>query len=120
MRLSLTGYLLIAVILLAGGNIFTGYMWATASSRCTASKAVDTGNANEKQAKGERKRDTALDAVATETKADTRKEVAKTQDKTNERAAAIDRVPTSGACRRPDGLPSLDAAVREANAAAGN
>lgn len=120
MKLSLTGYLLIAVTALVAGNIFTGYMWATASSRCTASKAVATGNANETQAKSESKRDKALDAVAVDTKADTRKEVAKTQDKTNERAAAIDRVPTTGACRRPDGLPSLDAAVGEANAAAGH
>lgn len=120
MKLSLTGYLLVAVILLVGGNIFTGYMWATASSRCTASKAVASGKANEDQAKGEAKRDKALDALATDTKADTRKEVAKTQDKTHERAAAIDGVPTSGACRRPDGLPSLDVAVGEANAAVGH
>jgi hypothetical protein len=119
MKLGLVGYLIIAVVLLSASTILCGYKWATASSRCQATMAAETGKANEKQAKAEEKRDTALDKVATETKADTKKEVDKVKDKTEARAVIIERVVTTGACKAPQGLPPLDGAVDAANDAAG-
>lgn len=119
MKLGLTGYLILAVALLGLSTALCGYKWATASARCRADMAEEVGKANEKVRKAEEDRDKALDKVTVETKADTKQEVTKAQEKTEERATVIERVVVTGSCKAPQGLPSLDNAVEEANKAAG-
>lgn len=118
MRLTLGLCIALALSLLANGVL--GWKLAGAKPKCEASKAVATVEADRAVRADETKRDTKLDRITTETKADTRKAVAVVEKQTDERAQAIDRVPAAGDCRAPVGLPSLDAAVDQANAAAGD
>lgn len=120
MKLSLFQISVIGNVVLLALAVFLGWQLAGAGAHCVAEQATETGKANVVVRKAEAKRDTALDKVTTETKADTRKAVRKTQEQTRARAEAIDRVPVDGGCRRPVGLPPLDAAVDQANAAAGD
>jgi hypothetical protein len=120
MRLTLPIYLAIALALSLLANGVLGWKLAGAKPRCEASKAVATVKADQAVRAEETKRDTKLDKVTVETKADTGKAVAKVKEQTHARAEAIDRVAVSGACRAPAGLPALDAAVDQANAAAGD
>ena len=96
------------------------WQFAQAKPECVAKQAKGVIAANDKQRDAEGKRDKKLDGITTTSKADTGKALAKAEDKTNARDASIAAVSVSGACRMPDGLPSLDAAVDEANAAAGD
>lgn len=79
-----------------------------------------TARANADAIVAQAKRDTTLEAVSAKTKADTHVAVGKVERDTHERAEAIDRVPVHGGCAAPVGLPRLDAAVDQANAAAGH
>lgn len=58
--------------------------------------------------------------IAQDTKKDSRRATGAAQESTNARQNRIESVRTTGACRMPDGLPSLDPAVDAANAAAGD
>lgn len=120
MKLSLLQWSLIGNVVLLAVALFLGWRLAGAAPRCDLKQATETGKANVQVRKDEGARDTKLDKVAQATKADTRKEVGKVEDQTRARAEKIDRVPVTGGCRRPDGLPPLDAAVDQANAAAGD
>lgn len=120
MKLSLLQISLIANAVMLVVALFLGWRLAGAAPRCDLKRASETGKANVEVRKEEGQRDRKLDTVTTNTKADTRKAVGKVQEQTRARAEAIDRVPVDGGCRRPDGLPPLDAAVDQANAAAGD
>lgn len=116
----LTGYLLIAIALSVLLNAFLGWQWAQAGAECEASKAKAVVDANTQIRKDEARRDTRLDEITVTTQHDTRENVREVQADATDRAEIIRRVVVRGDCRRPDGLPSLDAAVREANTAAGH
>ncbi len=120
MKLTLPIYLAIALALSLLANGVLGWRLAGAKPRCEASKAVATVKADQAVRAEETKRDTKLDKVTVETKAHTGKAVAKVKEQTRERAEAIDRVPAGTGCAAPVGLPSLDAAVDQARAAAGH
>lgn len=60
------------------------------------------------------------DEAAAKAREATREAVRKAKERTGDREQAIERVPVTGACVRPDGLPRLDGAADEANAAAGH
>jgi len=120
MKLTLVAYLVIVLALSVLLNAFLGWQWAQAGAECKADKATAVGKANVQVRADETKRDTKLDRVTVETKAGTGKAVAKVKEQTRERAEAIDRVPAGTGCAAPVGLPSLDAAVDQARAAAGH
>ena len=120
MKLTLPIYLAIALALSLVANGVLGWKLAGAKPKCEASKAIATVKADQVVRSDETKRDTKLDRVTVETKADTRKATGKVQEQAHARAEAIDRIPVSGACRAPAGLPALDAAVDQANRAAGD
>lgn len=120
MKLSLLQWSLIANVLLLAAALVLGWRLAGAAPRCAVKQAAETGKANVQLRRDEAKRDEKLDQVTTTTKAETRKTVAKAEEQTRARAEAIDRIPVTGGCRRPVGLQPLDAAVDQANAAAGD
>ncbi|NUT14361.1 MAG: hypothetical protein HOQ33_07640 [Cupriavidus sp.] len=120
MKLSLFQISILGNVLLLAIALFLGWQLASAGARCDSEQATETGKANAEVRRDETKRDQRLDQVTTNTKANARKAVAKTQEQTRARAEAIDRIPVAGDCRRPVGLPPLDAAVDQANAAAGD
>ncbi|GAB2619776.1 hypothetical protein [Novilysobacter erysipheiresistens] len=120
MKLQLTACLLIALGLSMLANAFLGWQWAQSGAECETTKATAVVVANTQVRKDEGERDTKLDRVTAETQTDTRNAVAEVQEDARDRTQAIDRVVVRGDCRRPDGLPSLDAAVDQARAAAGH
>lgn len=119
MKFSLTAYLAIALALSVIGNCVQLYRAGGAKPRCEAAQAKSVVKADRGVRADENARDKKLDAVSRDSKADTAQAVGKVESKTHERAAAIDAVPVSGNCRAPVGLPPLDAAVDQANRAAG-
>jgi uncharacterized protein HemX len=113
------GYSLGLNLVLLAVAIGLGWQLAGAKPKCEAKQEKAVVKADQQQAKDTAKRDHTLDGITQNTKADTGKALAKAEDHTHARAAAINAVRTDGGCRMPAGLPSLDAAVDEANAAAG-
>lgn len=120
MKLSLAAYLAIALAIALVGDVVLLMKLGAAKPQCKADMAIATVHADQGVRKDEDKRDVKLDAVSIDTKADAHAAVATVEKQTNERAQTIDRVPVTGDCRAPVGLPRLDAAVDQANAAAGN
>lgn len=120
MKLSLTAYLALALVLSLIGNAAQLYLAGGQKPKCELEQATETIQADKQVRKEENVRDKKLDAVDRNTKADTNKAVTKVEEQTHERAAAIDRVPVVGSCRAPVGLPDLGPAVDQANAAAGD
>lgn len=120
MKLGPMLYLALALALSIAVNVALGWRLAGAKPRCAAGKATATVAANGTVRREEGRRDQKLDTVTLETRTDTRKAIATAQEKTNARAQAIDGVVVRGDCRRPAGLPPLDAAVDQANAATGD
>lgn len=118
MKLSLAGYLLLAVVALAIGNLVTGYLWLTAGARCNAKQAEARTEAQEQAAEHYRKALTIATGIFDGTRADTAAAVAAAAGSTSDRAVQIVRVPVTGACVMPAGLPSLQPAVEEARRAA--
>lgn len=113
-------YLLLALALSLAANVFFGWQWAQSGAECQAEQAEATVAANEQLREAEADRNTQLDAVTIETQTETRETVREVQTNASERAETIRRVVVRGDCVRPDGLPSLNAAVRKANRAAGH
>lgn len=111
--------LAIALLLSLIVNAVLFWQLAQAKPECKAATAGATLKANETLRGTEATRDTALDAVTATTKADTQQKTNATQDKTDARERIIQTVVVHGDCVAPVGLPSLNAAVSEANAAAG-
>lgn len=120
MKLQALGYSLLANAVLAIAAGFCAWQWAESGAECDASKSNATLDANVDTREAEGVRDGKLDKAKTETQDDTREAVARAKDETHERAEAIDRVPAGAGCAAPVGLPALDAAVDQANAAAGD
>lgn len=119
MKLQALGYSLLGNGVLAIVAIVCAWQWVESGAECKADQAEAVVDANVKVRKAEVKRDKNLDQVTAETKADTRKAVNENQEDTRERKQAIERAVVRGDCVRPDGLPSLDAAVDQARASAG-
>lgn len=117
-RLSLTGYLILAMIVSAGVNVFLGYRLAGASQRCRADMVTAAKIAIENERKRAAKDEATATEIADDTKNEARDAVAASQGNTNDREGAIRTVVVHGDCRMPAGLPSLQPAIDEANAAA--
>lgn len=119
-KLQALGYSLLANGVLAIAAGFCAWQWAEAGAECDASKANATLDANVDTRKAEGERDEKLDEAKADVQDDTREAVKAAKEDTHERAEAIDRVPAGPGCAAPVGLPALDAAVDQANAAAGD
>ena len=116
--ITVTAYLLAALVLVSAWGAFATYRWATASVRC------DTRIA-EAQAKGEadaaehfRKALGVAAAIARTEAGLTAAALADAAGNTATRATTIERVVVTGGCTMPHGLPSLQPAVEEARNAA--
>lgn len=110
--------LIIALVVVAGYGIFSTVKWSSASARCDARVAEARAYAADvARAEYSEGLSTALQAVA-----DARADAAKAREaaaaNTTDRGVQIVRVPVSGACTMPVGLPSLGPAVEEARHAA--
>lgn len=118
MKLSLAGYLLIALVLVAGWGGFATYRWATASARCDA-RMADARADGEAQAREHYRRALQVSAgLAATERAVTASALSAAAGNTADRGVQIIRVPVTGACIMPAGLPSLQPAVQEARDAA--
>jgi hypothetical protein len=109
--------LLLLLSMVVNGFLF--WQWAQAKPECKAATSGATLKANEGLRASEATRDTKLDKVTADVRADTQQKTNATQDKTHAREAIIQTVVVRGDCVAPVGLPPLDAAVGEANAATG-
>lgn len=118
MKLSLAGWLLVAVVGLALANLATGYLWLTAGARCAAKLAKAEADAGEQAAEHYRKALGVAVGIFDGSRADTARELSGAGATTSDRTAQIIRVPVTGACTMPRGLPSLQPAVEEARRAA--
>lgn len=118
MKLTLAGYLLVAVIALAITNLVTGYLWLTAGARCKADKAQAVTKAQEAAAEHYSKARDVASRIFDGTRADTAADLTDAAGSTSDRAVQIIRVPVTGGCTMPAGLPSLQPAVEEARRAA--
>lgn len=94
------------------------YKWVTASARCR----VTVAEAETKAVNAERDRALAADRAAASlfarVQAEVRSDLAEANESTGERATRIIRVPVTGLCVMPKGLPELGQAVKEARDAA--
>lgn len=117
--MNLTIGLAVALALSLIGNAFLGWQWAGAKAQCRADmeKAARIAIDRERD-KAEKNESQAVD-ISTTIAAATSEAVRNAIGDTHDRRQTIRNVVVSGACRMPDGLPSLQPAVDEANAAAG-
>lgn len=118
MKFSLLGYLAIglaASLLLSG---FLGWRLAGAGQRCRANMEQAARIAIQDERKRADKADKQAGEIAAQVGQETVEAVATGQGNTNEREVEIRTVVVHGDCRMPVGLPRLDPAVSEANAAA--
>lgn len=117
-KLTLAGYLLVALAVSAAGNGFLAWRLAGANQRCEAEK----NDARAEAVEAERDRVAAEDRkggeIAAETKSETQDAVFANQTDSNAREQQIRTVVVHGDCRMPAGLPSLQPAINAANAAA--
>lgn len=119
MKLQLTGYLLIALALSLIGNAFLGWQLAQAGAECRADMERSARIAIDNERTRASKADEQAVGISTITAAVATANARKAQGDTHVREQAIGTVVVTGACRMPDGLPSLQPAIDEANAAAG-
>lgn len=118
MKLSLVGWLIVALVLAAGWGWFATYRWATASTRCDA-RIADARAEGEAEAREHYRRALQVSAgLAATERAVTAGALSDAAGHTADRAVQIVRVPVTGACVMPRGLPSLAPAVQEARDAA--
>ncbi|PJK00835.1 hypothetical protein CO641_02365 [Lysobacteraceae bacterium NML91-0213] len=110
--------LALALVITTGYGIFASVKWATSGARCdarvSAAEAAEATRAREAYAGAIAE---AVGAVA-ESLETTRSEQQGAGEATASRAVQIVRVPVTGACAMPAGLPSLSPAVEEARNAA--
>lgn len=118
MKISLTGYLLLALALSAVGNAFLSWRLVGAGARCRVSmvEAAKAAIMNERARAAEAEEQAS--EIATDEKQKGRDAATANEVSTNGRETAIRSVVVHGDCRMPVGLPSLQPAVDEANAAA--
>lgn len=119
MKLQLTGWLLIALAASLAGNAFLGWQWAGAKAECRAdmehAAVIAINNERARAAKA----DEESVGISVITGAEATTAARKAQGATDAREQQIRTVVVRGDCRMPDGLPSLQPAIDEANAAAG-
>lgn len=118
MKLSLPGYLAAALLLSSGWAAFATYRWATASVRCDARIAEARAHAEAGAREDVRRAQLAAAGIFAAERADLVSALAIASSNSGSRATQILRVPVTGACVMPAGLPSLQPAVEEARRAA--
>lgn len=110
--------LIVALVVAAGYGIFATVKWTSAGARCDARVAQAQADASE----AARREYSAGLSTALKAVADARADAAKAREaaaaQTADRDVQIVRVPVTGACTMPAGLPSLAPAVEEARHAA--
>lgn len=112
-------YLAGGLALSLAANAFLGWQWAGAKAECRADMVEAAKIAIERERDRAGKADEEAVGISTIVGAATSAAVREVIGDTHERDKAIRAVPATGACRMPDGLPSLQSAIDEANAAAG-
>lgn len=118
MKLSLTAYLIAALVVSAGWGAFATYRWTTASTRCDARIAGARADAEADAREDVRRAQLTAAGIFAAERADLVSALASASSNTGNRATQILRVPVTGACVMPAGLPSLQPAVEEARRAA--
>lgn len=113
-----SGWLLVGLVVSISWGGFATFRWISASSRCDTRIATAKGNA---QAEAREHYATALGIalrIFDGTRAETADAIGEAAGNTKARDTQIIRVPVTGACVMPKGLPSLAPAVKEARDAA--
>lgn len=110
----------VALALSIAGNAVLGWKLAKAGEKCRAGMVEAARIAIERERERAGKADRQAGQIAQETGTETRKSAAVAQEKTHARDQAVSDVRVTGECRMPAGLPSLQPAIDEANAAAGD
>lgn len=108
--------LLLALSLLANVRLLRAHWQAEAT--CRTAQAEGQAKAIAAEAARTAKADQQADTIAADTRTDTRTATRAAQGETDARTQQIRTVVVTGDCRMPDGLPSLQPAIDEANAAA--
>lgn len=120
--ITLAGRWLIALALLLAlsllGNLRLLRAHWQAEAECRTAQVEGQAKASAAEAARAAKADKQADAIAADTRTDTRTATRAAQGNTDARTQQIRTVVVTGHCRMPDGLPSLQPAVDEANAAA--
>lgn len=99
---------------------FARWHWiGVGEAKCEAKWATAVAAANARQAKREAKREAIAATIATDTKAKAAAATARTEENSHAIEVQIIRVPVSGRCIKPAGLPDLGPSVNAANAANG-
>ena len=105
------------VLSLVGNGVLLRKAW-TANAQCQTDMERAARIAIENERKRAADAEEQADAIVAEQREETANNVSDAQRNTNAREAKIQTVVVHGDCRMPDGLPRLDPAVAEANAAA--
>ena len=116
--ITVTAYLLAALLLVGGWGAFATYRWATASARCDTRIAERDAQAERDAAEAVRAALAVAAGIYAAERADTAASLTAAAGNTAARATTIERVIVTGGCTMPHGLPSLQPAVEEARRAA--
>lgn len=119
MNLQTTVVLAILLALSLLGNAVLGWQWAGAKAECRADMERAAGIAITNERTRADQADEESVGISVITAAATTAAVREILGDTHARDQATRSVPTTGECRMPAGLPSLQPAIDEANAAAG-
>lgn len=119
MKIELVTGLAICLALSLAANAFLGWQWAGAKAECRADMQRAARIAIENERNRADKADEQAVGISAVESAKASAAAREAQGNTHEREKAIRTVVVAGDCRMPDGLPSLQPAVDEANAAAG-
>lgn len=120
MKLPVTGWLLLATVVLAATNVVTGVNLIRASADARADCYERMVAAARKAIDAERERETAASKAADEVKAGVARALAEGRNDASTLETRIVRVPVDGGCTWPVGMPSVQPAIDAANAAFGH
>lgn len=112
-------YLLGALLLSLGGNVFLGWQWAQAGAECETEKAEAVSDAIVAERKRAAQDEREADRIATETHTDTMRAVTAVIQGAMSREQAFAATPVTGDCRMP-ATPVLQSSIDAANRAAGD
>lgn len=118
MRLTLTGCLVAALTVSVAWGAFATFRWAAASARCEARIVEARAQAQADAAEESRRQQLTAAGIFAAEAIDLALRLERASNATATRAAQIARVPVTGACTMPAGLPSLQPAVEDARRAA--
>lgn len=113
-------YLIAALGLSLASNAFLGWQWAESSAECDAKQQAAANKALRAEWKRLEGADRRALEIGRRQGEQTAREARDAKQGTNEREDTYRRVPVTGACRMPVGLPDLRPAVEAARAAAGD